>query len=158
MHWSKNNYYWGGRGLQTPSDTCGQQSGNVDRLGVFLASLPAQVKFRWPKQNPAVLSYFQEAPPLLCQVQEHGQCPRDIPGSCTRGRGSGSARGTGRRSGCGHSADCLRTCREEGVGSGLSGCQLQGPQPLWLRRVCVCAPEDCFWGVGALGRDLEGQR
>ena len=51
-----------------------------------------------------------------------------------------------------------RSCREEGVGSGLSGCQLQGPQPLWLRRVCVCAPEDCFWGVGALGRDLEGQR
>lgn len=91
-------------------------------------------------------------------LQEQGQCPWDIPGSCTRGRGSGSAHGTGRRSGCGHSADCLRTCREEGVGSGLSGCQLQGPQPLWLRRVCVCAPEDCCWGVGVLGGDLEGER
>lgn len=39
---------------------------------------------------------------------------RTLPGSCTRGPGNGSARGTGRRSGCGHSADCPRTCREKG--------------------------------------------
>lgn len=98
--------------------------------------------------------------PLHCcaSPQEQDWCPWDIPGSCTRGRGSGSARGTGRRSGCGHSADCLRTCREEGVGSGLSGYQLQGPRPERLSRVRAPDPGNCCCGSGALGGHVEGQR
>lgn len=36
-----------------------------------------------------------------------------VPGSCTRGPGSGNALCTGRRSVCVHSADCQRTCKQE---------------------------------------------
>lgn len=68
-----------------------------------LSSLPIRVKCRGLMEDPPAPPTSSKSP---CWQVSHVWC---IPGSCTLGPGSDNALGIGRRNGCGHSVDSLRT-------------------------------------------------